>query len=99
VGRKLRYLPDDNHLVDVSYQVVQRRFLLRPSLDLDAIITRSGSFPETSRNAHLRPDSSVEPLPVLLRPRSVEQFASFMRDVSSKIAQEPGRLHGWRKKL
>ena len=36
---------------------------------------------------------------LLLRPRSVEQLASFMRDVNSKIAREVGRLHGWREKI
>jgi hypothetical protein len=36
---------------------------------------------------------------LLLRPRSVEQLSSFMRDVNSKTAREVGRLHGWREKI
>jgi hypothetical protein len=36
---------------------------------------------------------------LLLRPHSVEQLASFMRDVNSKIAREVGRLHRWREKI
>ena len=38
VGRKLRYLPDDSHLVEITCRVIQRRFLLRPSPRLNAII-------------------------------------------------------------
>ena len=38
MGRKLRYLPSDNHLVEVTCRVIQRRFLLRPSPQLNAII-------------------------------------------------------------
>jgi hypothetical protein len=41
VGRKLRYLPDDNHLVEVTCRVIQRRFLLCPSPLLNAIIIGS----------------------------------------------------------
>jgi hypothetical protein len=32
MGRKIRHLPADNHLVEITCQVVQRRFLLRPRI-------------------------------------------------------------------
>ena len=38
MGRKTRYLPDDTHLVEVTCRVIQRRFLLRPSPWLKAMI-------------------------------------------------------------
>jgi hypothetical protein len=38
MGRKLRHLPGDNHMVEVTCRVEQRRFLLRPSPQLNAII-------------------------------------------------------------
>ena len=38
MSRKLRYLPDDNHLVEVTCRVIHRRFLLRPSPRLNAIV-------------------------------------------------------------
>ena len=38
MGHKIRHLPDDNHLVEVTCRVIQRRFLLRPSARLNAII-------------------------------------------------------------
>ena len=100
MGRKLRYLPDDNCLVEITCRVIQRRFLLRPSPQLKAIIEgtlahfqkrygmRVCGFVYLSNHAHL-----------LLRPETVEQLANFMRDVNSKIAREVGRLHGWREKI
>jgi len=89
MGRKLRYLPDDNHLVEITCRVIQRRFLLRPSPQLKAIIEgtlayfqkrhgmRICGFVYLSNHAHL-----------LLRPESVEQLAGFMRDVNSARRQE-----------
>lgn len=100
MGRKLRYLPDDTYLVEITCRVIQRRFLLRPSPQLNATVLgalarfqkrhgmRICGFVYLSNHCHL-----------LLRPRSAKQLAAFMRDVNSKIAREAGRLHGWREKL
>jgi REP element-mobilizing transposase RayT len=97
MGRKLRHLPGDNHLVEVTCRVVQGRFLLRPSPKLNAIIygalarfqkryamTICG-FVYMSNHCHL-----------LLKPTSVRQLANFMRDVNSKIAKEVDKLHNWK---
>ena len=101
MGRKLRYLPPgDDHLVEITCSIIQRRFLLRPSPQLNAIIIgtlarlqkRHGmkicGFVYLSSHAH-----------ILLRPDNIEQLANFMRDVNSKIAKETGRLHDWTEKL
>ena len=100
MGRKLRYLPGDDHLVEITCRTIQRRFLLRPSPQLNALILgalarfqkRHGmkicGFVYLSNHCHL-----------LLRPRSVDQLAGFMRDVNSKIAREVARLYGWREKI
>ena len=100
MGRKLRYLPDDNHLVEVTCRVIQRRFLLRPSPRLNAIII--GTLARFQKCYGMRICGLIylsNHCHLLLRPRSVQQLASFMRDVNSKIAREAGRLHGWREKL
>ena len=100
MGRKLRYLPDENHLVEVTCRVIQRRFLLRPSPPLNAIII--GTLARFQRRYDMRICGLIylsNHCHFLLRPRSVEQLASFMRDVNSKIAREVGRLHGWREKI
>jgi REP element-mobilizing transposase RayT len=100
MGRKLRYLPDDNHLVEVTCRVIQRRFLLRPSPTLNAIVI--GALARFQQRYEMRICGLVylsNHCHLLLRPRSVEQLASFMRDVNSKIAREAGRLYGWREKI
>jgi REP element-mobilizing transposase RayT len=100
VGRKLRYLPDDNHLVEITCRVIQRRFLLRPSPLLNAIII--GALARFQKRYEMRICGLVylsNHCHLLLRPSSVQQLASFMRDVNSKIAREAGRLHCWREKL
>jgi REP element-mobilizing transposase RayT len=100
MGRKLRYLPDDNHLVEITCRVIQRRFLLRPSPKLNAIII--GALARFQKRYNMRVCGLIylsNHCHLLLRPHSVEQLAAFMRDVNSKIAREAGRLHGWREKL
>jgi REP element-mobilizing transposase RayT len=100
VGRQLRYLPADNHLVEVTCRVIQRRFLLRPSPQLNAIVI--GTLARFQKRYSMRICGLVylsNHCHLLLRPRNVEQLAGFMRDVNSKIAREVGRLHGWREKI
>ena len=100
VGRRLRYLPDDNHLVEITCRVIQRRFLLRPSPSLNAIII--GALARFQKRYKMRICGLIylsNHCHLLLRPYSVEQLASFMRDVNSKIVREAGRLHGWQEKL
>jgi len=100
VPRKLRYLPDDEHLVEVTCRVIQRRFLLRPSPRLNAIII--GALARFQRRHRMKICGFVylsNHCHLLLRPESVEQLAAFLRDVSSKIAREAGKLHDWREKL
>jgi REP element-mobilizing transposase RayT len=100
MGRKLRYLPADNHLVEITCRVIQRRFLLRPSPLLNAIVI--GTLARFQKRYEMRICGLIylsNHCHLLLRPRSVEQLAGFMRDVNSKIAREVGRLHGWREKI
>ena len=100
MGRKLRYLPDDTHLVEVTCRAIQRRFLLRPSPQLNAVIL--GTLARFQQRHGMRICAVVylsNHCHLLLRPRSARQLAAFMRDVNSKIAREVGRLHGWREKV
>ncbi len=108
MARKLRYLPSESlvdylpseSLVEVTCRTIQRRFLLRPSIQLNEIIVgtlaraqeRYGmkvcAFVYLSNHCHL-----------LLRPADAKQLADFMRYVNSKIAREVGRLHDWKEKV
>ncbi len=97
MGRKLRHLPGGDYLVEVTCRVVQGRFLLRPSPQLNAIICGALArfqeryamticgFVYMSNHCHL-----------LLQPTSIQQLAAFMRDVNSKIAREVGKLYDWK---
>jgi REP-associated tyrosine transposase len=96
MGHKVRHLQEPDSLVEITCRVIQRRFLLRPSPRLNALIIgalaraqeRYGmkicGFVYLSNHCHL-----------LLRPRSTEQMAAFMREVNFKISKEAGRLHDW----
>lgn len=100
MGRRARYLPDDEHLVEVTCRVIQRRFLLRPSSTLRSIII--GTLARYQKRHRMRICGFVylsNHCHLLLRPESVEQMAAFMRDINSKIAREAGRLYGWRDKF
>ena len=96
MGRKLRYLPDDNHLVAITGRTMGGRFLLRPSPRLNAIV--HGALARSQERHGMKVCAVVylsNHCHLLLRPESVEQLAGFMRDVNAKIAKEAGRLHGW----
>ena len=76
MGRKLRYLPGDNHLVEVTCRVIQRRFLLRPSPQLNAIII--GTLARFQKRYGMRICGLIylsNHCHLLLRPLSVEQLA------------------------
>ncbi len=100
MGRKLRYLPEGDHLVEVTCRIIHRRFLLRPSPKLNALIV--GALARFQKSHDIKICGFVylsNHCHLLLRPKSAEQLANFMRDVNSKIAKEVGRLHGWKEKV
>ncbi len=96
MGRKIRHLVEADGLVEITGRCIQRRFLLRPSAKLNAVIRgvlaraqerhgmRVCGFVYLSNHYHL-----------LIRPASVRQMAAFMRDVNYKISKEVGYLHEW----
>ncbi len=100
MGRKLRYLPDDDHLVEITCRVIQRRFLLRPSPKLNATII--GALARIQKRHDMKVCAFVylsNHCHLLLQPNNVKQLADFMRELNSKIAKEAGRLHDWTDKL
>jgi REP element-mobilizing transposase RayT len=97
MGRKIRHLPDRDHLVEITCRTIQRRFLLKPSPKLNAIIY--GALARFQKRHAMKICGFVylsNHCHILLRPDNVQQLAAFMRDVNSKIAKEVGRLHDWR---
>ena len=95
MGRELRYVPPGS-LVEVTTRVIQGRYLLAPSREVDSIVVgilgraqrRYGMeicfFVVLSNHYHL-----------LVIARDAEQLAAFMAYVNGNLSKEIGRLRGW----
>ena len=100
MGRRLRYIPEDGSLVEVTCRTVHSRFLLRPSAELNEIVAgvlgraqrlyevAICSYSFLSNHYHL-----------LLYAKDAGQLMRFMAYLNSNLARETGRLHGWRDKI
>lgn len=98
--RKLRFVPEEGSLVEVTCRTLHGRFLLRPSHELNEIIVGAlgraqvhapvqiCAFAFLSNHYHL-----------LLWVRDASQLAAFMNQFNSKLAREAGRIAGWREKI
>ena len=96
MGRKIRHLLEADGLVEITGRCIQRRFLLRPSAKLNAIIR--GVLARAQKRHGMRVCGFVylsNHYHLLIRPASVRQMAAFMRDVNYKISKEVGYLHEW----
>jgi hypothetical protein len=95
-GRRLRWVPEEGALVDVTCRTVQGRRLLRPSLELNEIVLgvlgraqrlypiRICGLAVLSSHVHLLVDVDT-----------AEQLANFMEYACSNMAREVGRLTDW----
>jgi REP element-mobilizing transposase RayT len=100
VSRRLRFLPEEGTLVEVTCRTVHGRYLLLPSPLRDEILigalaralakhgTRCIGFAFMSSHYHL-----------LLEVDSTLQLTRLMNYFNSKVAREIGRLTGWRDKI
>jgi hypothetical protein len=100
VARRLRFIPEERTLVEVTCRTVHGRYLLLPNRLLDLIIigalaralgrygARCIGFAFVSSHYHL-----------LLEVDSAFQLARVMAYFNSKLAREIGRLTGWREKI
>jgi REP element-mobilizing transposase RayT len=96
MGRKIRHLLEPDCLVEITCRVIQRRFLLRPTPKLNAIIRGALARAQTSHGMKICGFVYLSNhCHLLLRPQSTQQMADFMRDLNYKISKEVGRLHGW----
>ncbi len=96
MGHKIRHLLAPDSLVEITCRVIQRRFLLRPSPQLNAVVL--GALARAQKTHGMKICGFVylsNHCHLLLRPRSTQQMADFMRDVNYKISKEVGRLHHW----
>jgi REP element-mobilizing transposase RayT len=96
MGRRLRYIPPEGCLVEVTNRTIQGRFLLRPGRELNKVVVgvlgraqrlygvEIHAFVVMSNHFHL-----------LLSVESALQLARFMAYFQGNLAKEAGRLHRW----
>jgi REP element-mobilizing transposase RayT len=100
MARGIRFIPEEDTVVEVTVRTLQGRMLLRPSNELReitiGILARAKrlygvklfAFSFLSNHFHL-----------LLSVRDARQLASFMGYVNSNLAREAGRLYQWKEKF
>lgn len=96
MGRRLRFIPENGALVEVTCRTLQGRFLLKPTRELVKIVigvlakaqelygVDLHAFVFLSNHYHL-----------LLSVVDARQLARFMNYVNSNLAREAGRIQGW----
>jgi hypothetical protein len=100
MSRRLRFIPDDGALVEVTTRTVHSRYLLRSSRELDEIIVgvlgRAQRLYEVRICGYLFLSSHYH---LLLDVDNARQLALFMAYVNSNLAREVSRLHRWPEKI
>lgn len=100
MGRRLRYLPYPETLVEVTNRTIQGRYLLAPSKRFRAITL--GALGRAQRRYGVEIHAFVflsNHYHLLITVRDVEQMARFVGYFESKLAKEVARRTGWRDKI
>ncbi|HTG34072.1 MAG TPA: transposase [Thermoanaerobaculia bacterium] len=100
MSRRLRFIPEEGALVEVTCRALHSRLLFRPSRTLNEVIlgalarakslypVRICGFSFLSNHFH-----------ILLEVDDARQLSRFMGHFNSKLAREVGRLTGWKQKI
>ena len=100
MSRRLRFIPDDGALVEVTTRTLHSRYLLRSSPELDEIIVgvlgRAQRLYEVRICGYLFLSSHYH---LLLDVDNARQLALFMAYVNSNLAREISRLYRWPEKI
>jgi REP element-mobilizing transposase RayT len=100
MGRKLRYLPEEGALVEVTCRTLQGRLLLRPSPELNDIAAEV-----LGRAQRLYPVDIVafsllsNHYHMIVRAESAKRLSRFVGYFNSNLAREVSRLTGWTGKI
>jgi hypothetical protein len=100
MARRLRFIPPEGALVEVTSRTVQGRFLLSPSTELNEII-----LGVLGRAQRLYPVEIVAYVflsnhyHLLLWVQDAQQLSTFMGYFNSNLAREVARHTGWRDKI
>jgi hypothetical protein len=100
MSRRLRFIPDDGALVEVTTRTLHSRYLLRSSRELDEIIVgvlgRAQRLYEVRICGYLFLSSHYH---LLLDVDDARQLSLFMAYVNSNLAREISRLDQWPEKI
>ena len=100
MSRRLRFVPPEGALVEITCRTVQGRLLLRPSPVLNEVIrgvlARSVRLYVVEMNAFTFLSNHFH---LLLSVYDARQLAAFMTYLNSNLAREAGRLVRWREKF
>jgi hypothetical protein len=100
MSRRLRFIPDDGALVEVTTRTLHSRYLLRSSRELDEIIVgvlgRAQRLYQVRICGYLFLSSHYH---LLLDVDEAHQLSLFMAYVNSNLAREVSRLHRWPEKI
>jgi putative transposase len=100
VSRLLRFVPEENTLVEVTCRILQSMLLLKPGHPLNEIII--GALARAKRRYGVRVccfSFVSNHFHLLLEVDNALQLARFVGYFNSKLAKEVGRLTGWREKI
>jgi REP element-mobilizing transposase RayT len=100
MARGIRFIPEEETVVEVTGRTVHGRLLLRPSQELRAITI--GILARAKRKYGVRIHAFFflsNHFHLLLSVRDAQQLASFMCYVNSNLAREAGRLYEWKEKF
>jgi REP element-mobilizing transposase RayT len=100
MSRRLRFIPEEGALVEVTCRALHSRLLFRPSLTLNEIIL--GALARAKRRYEVRVCFFVfasNHFHLLLDIDNAQQLSGFMGFFNSKLAREVGRLTDWKQKI
>ena len=99
MGYEPRWIPFGK-LVEVTCRVMQARYLLRPSRDLNEILT--GVLAKAARRypvGVVAYHALSNHIHMLVVPEDAQALAGFMSFFAGNLAKEAGKLHGWKEKF
>ncbi len=100
MGRKLRYLPEEGALVEVTCRTLQGRLLLRPSPELNDIAAGVLGRAQRLYPVDLMAISLLSThYHMIARAESAKRLARFVGYFNSNLAREVSRLTGWTGKI
>ena len=100
MARRIRFIPEDGALVEVTCRTLHSRFLLKPTPELNSIVigvlARAHRLYPIDIHAFVFLSNHYH---LLLSVKTALQLAQFMTYLNSNLAREAGRICRWREKF